>query len=190
MNSSPNKFTLLERMTDREFMAIKGIDPVKVLEIRSMLEIMRRYAREKVSQQLQPDHRSAESVGGQRHRHPVRHKESAEICPAQRLAGRGAVSQPSIGSMPAQRTGPAAHGQFRQSLQDPGTPLHESRHRHHLLILLIPRPRPDVTSPSGMVNLVLQDAVSLRILPPGPYAKAIPKRTSPEYRISHIVQDS
>ena len=44
MNSRQNQFTLLERMTDREFMAIKGIGPVKVLEIRTMLEIMRRYA--------------------------------------------------------------------------------------------------------------------------------------------------
>ena len=49
MSSRQNQFTLLERMTDREFMAIKGIGPVKVLEIRTMLEIMRRYAREKVT---------------------------------------------------------------------------------------------------------------------------------------------
>ena len=49
MSSRQNQFTLLERMTDREFMAIKGIGPVKVLEIRTMLESMRRYAREKVT---------------------------------------------------------------------------------------------------------------------------------------------
>ncbi len=49
MKSRQNKFTLLERMTDEELMAIHGIGAVKVLEIRTMLEIMRRYTGETLS---------------------------------------------------------------------------------------------------------------------------------------------
>lgn len=49
MQSRQNKFTLLERMSDDELKSIPGIGPVKVLEIRTMLEIMRRYTRENLS---------------------------------------------------------------------------------------------------------------------------------------------
>lgn len=41
-----DKFILLERMTDEELLGIDGIGEVKVLEIRVMLEIMRRYTNE------------------------------------------------------------------------------------------------------------------------------------------------
>lgn len=52
MRSNDNKFLNLERMSDEQLQEVKGIGPVKVLEIRTVLEIMRRYAREKLGDRV------------------------------------------------------------------------------------------------------------------------------------------
>lgn len=60
MSVNDNKFLMLERMADEELMEINGIGQVKVLEIRAMMEIMRRYAEEKIGDRVQ--FKSSESI--------------------------------------------------------------------------------------------------------------------------------
>lgn len=59
MENNDNKFLKLERMSDEELLDVPGIGPVKVLEVRVMLEIMRRYSAEKLGDRVQfkqPEH--------------------------------------------------------------------------------------------------------------------------------------
>lgn len=53
MKSNGNKWLNLERKTDEELQEIPGIGPVKTMEIRTMLEIMRRYASENIGERPQ-----------------------------------------------------------------------------------------------------------------------------------------
>lgn len=53
MKRVDNNFHNLERLTDEEIMETPGLGPVKVLELRTMLEIMRRYANEKTGDRFQ-----------------------------------------------------------------------------------------------------------------------------------------
>ena len=53
MRANDNKFIRLERMADEELTAIKGIGRVKVMELRAMMEIMKRYSREKMGDRIQ-----------------------------------------------------------------------------------------------------------------------------------------
>lgn len=53
MDQNQNRFTFLERMDDKELLAIKGLGPVKVLELRASLEVMRRYCAERIGDRVQ-----------------------------------------------------------------------------------------------------------------------------------------
>lgn len=53
MKQNQDRFTFLERMDDKELLAVKGLGPVKVLELRAALEVMRRYSAEKIGDRIQ-----------------------------------------------------------------------------------------------------------------------------------------
>lgn len=53
MKQNQNRFTFLERMDDKELLAIKGLGPVKILELRAALELMRRYSAERIGDRIQ-----------------------------------------------------------------------------------------------------------------------------------------